>query len=186
MKHLKVIFQTFRINNISINLRKTFLNYFSVKLLKQHLTFLNLFTDKFKLQAIANLKFSTTLDQFETYFELTKWFRQYIEKYAAIVKFLQMRKTLLLQQTSKSENARKSYFSKIKFTESFAKIDAFRIIQKSLSTSIYLIHFDSKRQLYIDLDSSKKMKVNEIIYHVIDDSSHINYSIKKSIQSVMF
>ena len=56
-----------------------------------------------------------------------------------------MKKTLLLQQTSKSENARKSYSSKIKFIESFAEIDAFRIIQKSLFTSIYLIYFDSKR-----------------------------------------
>ena len=186
MKHLRVIFQTLRINNISINLKKTFLSYFSVKLLKQHVTFLSFFTDEFKLQAIANFKFSTILDQFETYFELTKWFRQYIEKYAAIVKFLQMKKTLLLQQTSKSKNARKSYFSKIKFTESFAKIDAFKIIQKSLSTSTYLVYFDSKRQLYIDLDSNKKMKIDDVIYHVIDDSSFINYSIKKFIQSVMF
>ena len=186
MKHLKVIFQTLKINNISINFKKTFMSYFSVKLLKQHVTFLNLFIDEFKLQAIANLKFSTILDQLETYFELTRWFRQYIEKFAAIVKFLQMRKTLLLQQTSKSENARKSYSSKIKFIESFAEIDAFKIIQKSLSTSTYLVHFDNKRQLYIDLDSSKEMKIDDVIYHVIDDSNFISYSIRKFIQSVMF
>ena len=189
IKHLRAIFQILKTNNISVNLKKTFLKYSSVTLLKQHVTFFDLSTDEFKLRIIANLKFFSTLDQLETYLKLTDWFRQYIEKFAAIFKSLQKRKTKLLQHAFKFENVKKNYFSKTKFTKSFVELNAFELIQKSLFKSTYLIHFNSKRQLYIDLDFNKKMKIDDIIYYVNDNNkSNVStiYSVKQCVQSIMF
>ena len=128
IKHLRAIFQILKTNNISVNLKKAFLKYFSVTLLKQHVIFFDLSTDEFKLRIIANLKFSSTLDQLKIYLRLTDWFKQYIEKFAAIFKSLQKRKTKLLQYAFKFENAKKSYFSKTKFTKSFIELNAFELI----------------------------------------------------------
>ena len=97
-----------------------------------------------------------------------------------------MRKTQLLQETLKFENVRKSYSFKTKFIEFASKIETFKNIQKSLFTSTYLIHFDNKRQLYIDLDFNKEMNIDEIIYHVTDNENFLNYFFRKSIQSIMF
>lgn len=118
--------------------------------------------------------------------KLTNWFKQYIEKFAVILKFLQLKKTQLLHHASKSKNVKKSYFSRIKFVKFIAKANTFNVIQKSLFISIYLIYFDNTRQLYIDLDVSKEMNINSVIYHVIDDSDFLIYSFRKSVQSIMF
>ena len=58
-----------------------------------------------------------------------------------IIPQLQLRKTQLLQQAFKFENVRKFYSFKTKFIESASEIEAFKIIQKTLSILIYLIHF---------------------------------------------
>ena len=188
VKHLQAIFQTFRANNISVNFKKTFLDYLSVTLLEQHVIFLKLFIDEFKLRAIANLKFFSILDQLKTYFDLIEWFRQYIQKFAAVFKSLQDKKPELLRNAFKIENARKTYFSKVRFVESDKKIEAFDRIQESLSKSTYLIHFNCNRQFYVDLDSSKKMNIDDVVYHFMNDNlaNFLMYSIKKSIQSIMF
>ena len=47
VKYLQIIFQILKINNISINFKKTSLNYSSIKLFDQHVTFLKLFIDEF-------------------------------------------------------------------------------------------------------------------------------------------
>ena len=185
-EHLRVVFRILKNNNISINFKKAFFEYSSITLLDQYVTFFELFTDESKLQAISNLKFFSTLSQLKTYLELTNWFRQYIEKFVAISKSLQMRKTQLLQKALKFENVRKSYSFKTKFIKFSSEIEAFKNIQKSLFISTYLIHFDNKRQLYIDLDFSKEMSIDEVIYHVTDNEDSLNYFFKKSIQSIMF
>ena len=188
VKHLQTIFQTFKANNISVNFKKTFLDYFSVTLFEQHVISLEFFIDEFKLRTIANFKFSSILNQLKTYLDLIEWFKQYIQKFAAIFKSLQDKKTELLRNAFKIENARKIYFSKIRFVESDKEIEAFDRIQESLSKSTYLIHFNCNRQLYVDLDSNKKMSIDDVIYHVMNDNlaNFLMYSIKKSIQSIMF
>ena len=188
VKHLQAIFQTFKTNNIWVNFKKTFLNYFSVRLLEQHVIFLKLFIDEFKLRTITNLKFSSVLDQLKTYIDLIEWFKQYIQKFAAIFKSLQNKKTELLRNAFKIENARKTYFSKVRFIESDKEIEAFDRIQESLFKSTYLIYFNCNRQLYVDLDSNKKMSINDVVYHVMNNNlaNFLMYSIKKSIQSIMF
>ena len=186
LEHLQDVFRILKKNNTSINSKKAFLDYSSVTLFDQHVTSFELFTDESKLQIISNLKFSSILSQLKTYLELTEWFRQYIEKYVAISKSLQLRKTQLLQHAFKSRNVRKSYSFRTKFVEFTFEIEAFKIIQKSLSISTYLIHFDNKRRLYVDLDFSKKINIESVIYHVADNENFLTYSFKRSIQSVMF
>ena len=155
-------------------------------LLDQHVTFFDLSTDESKLQTISNLKFSSTLSQLKTYLELTEWFRQYIEEFAAISKSLQLRKTQLLQHAFKSRNVRKSYSFRTRFVAFALEIEAFKLIQKALFISTYLIHFDNKRRLYVDLNSNKEMNINDVIYHVTDNEDSLTYSFRKSIQSIMF
>lgn len=96
IEHLRKIFQTLTTNNISINSKKAFLEYSSINFLNQHVTSLDLFTNEEKLQIIFNFTFLKTLDKLKIYFELTDWFRQYIESYAAKFKSLQNETTFLL------------------------------------------------------------------------------------------
>ena len=70
-EHLRIVFRILKNNNISINSKKAFLEYSSITLFDQHVTFFELFTDESKLQAISNLKFFSILNQLKTYLELT-------------------------------------------------------------------------------------------------------------------
>ena len=70
MKYLRIIFQIFKINNISVNLKKTFFEYSFVTLLNQHVIFLKFFIDEFKLRTILNFKFFSILSQLKKYLEL--------------------------------------------------------------------------------------------------------------------
>ena len=187
LTHFRQIFQILSVNNISINLKKAFLSYSSVSFLKQHVTFLNLFTDEEKLQAIVNFFFFKTLNKLETYFELTEWFRQYIEIYATKFKSLQDKKTSLLKRAFMSEKIRKSYVSKIRINSIEQKLNSFKNIQESLFKFIYLVHFNSRRQFYVDLNSSKKIDIEAMIYHFDRDwKKKKSYSFRKSVRSFMF
>ena len=62
IKYLQLIFQNLRTNNISKNFKKAFLNYSCVTIFEQRVTSLKLSTNEFKLQTIASLEFSTTLN----------------------------------------------------------------------------------------------------------------------------
>ena len=101
---------------------------------------------------------------------------------------MQERKTLLLKDSSKSNNARKSFSSRIKIIE-FTKFEmkSFRFIQKTFFKSIFLINFNAKRQLYVDLNFSKEKKIDAIMYHVFDDRIFFSkYLFKRNVQSVLF
>ena len=103
---------------------------------------------------------------------------------------MQLRKTRLLKTASKSRNAKKSYAIKIKVTQSTKKeISSFNTLQQNLFKSIYLIHFDLTRQLYVDLNFSD-IDINAMIYHVFINMTIFeetsNYLLKNKIQSIMF
>ena len=184
--HLRKIFEVLIKNNIFINSKKTFLRYSSVSLLSQHVISLRLFTNKKKLKIIVNLRFSKILRQLKTYLDLTNWFRQYIEHYAIKSKFLQDKKTIFLKSIFKTEKERRFYTSKIKINSTNFELKSFNIIQETLSKSIYLVHFNAKLQLYANLDSSKKIDVRAMIYHVDWNEDTKSYPPKKSVRSIMF
>ena len=92
----------------------------------------------------------------------------------------------MLQHAFKIENAKKSYSSKIKFEDSLNKIENFNLIQKTFFKSTYLVYFDNKRRLFIDLDVNKKMKIEAVIYHVEELVANMIYSKRKTVQFIMF
>ena len=144
ISHLKCIFKFMTRNNISVNFRKTFLKFSFVTLLKQHVNFLSLSTNKKKIKAVTTLTFSKTLSDFETYLDLIDWFRNYIESYVKKSESFQNRKIRLLKESSKSNNARKAYVCKTKFVKSITKkIHAFQEIQKHFVKAEFLIHFET-------------------------------------------
>ena len=186
--HFRQIFSVLKNNNIFVNSKKIFIEYSSIYLLSQHVNSLKLAIDEQKLKTIAQLVFSKTLKQFEIYLNLTNWFRDYIKIYAAKFKSLQKRKTMLLKDFSKFDNARKFYSCKIKILRSTDReMKSFQNIQLTLFRSIFLIHFDTKRQLYIDLNFSKEKNIEAMMYHVRDDKlSSTEYSAKRCVQWILF
>ena len=137
---------------------------------------------------MITLTFSKTLSDFETYLDLIDWFRNYIESYVKKSESFQNRKIRLLKESSKSNNARKAYVCKTKFVKFITKkLHAFQEIQKYFVKTEFLIHFDAKKQLYADLNTSDK-SINAMIYHVENDKNieFDTYSSRKSVQSILF
>ena len=67
----------------------------------------------------------------------------------------------------------------------------FNILQTLLSKSLYLIHTSTKRSLFVDLDASKKIDFDVIIYHVKENwlqkiFNKIEYSSRTAIESILF
>ena len=165
--HLREIFFTLIQNNIFIKSIKTFIEYFTVSLLSQKVDSLDLATTKEKLRAISKLRFSQILRQLKTFLDLTSWLRDYVSHYAGLSKSLQNKKTELLRFDLVAESARKNYFSKTRMQHSTEKkIVSFRAIQTILSKPSYLIHVDSKRQLFIDLNVSKEFDFETMLYYL--------------------
>jgi hypothetical protein len=91
LKHLHNVFITLKRMRICLSSEKSFLTYSSVQLLEQWVDALELAIED-KLVAIAGLCFSISLSQLEKYLGLTEYLWQYISKYAAIIKPLQLQK----------------------------------------------------------------------------------------------
>jgi len=197
LRHLSAIFSLFVKRGISIKPSKAFLGYPTVQLLGQKVSSLGLATDEEKLKAIACLTFPRTLKELETYLGLTGWLRQFVPHYAAVTKPLQERKTTLLKPAPKAGNPRKSYASRTSLMEpNPAEIASFETLQSLLSKPSYLVHFDSAKRLYIDLDASKSFGFGAMIYHTKEEV-HTNikegdppiaktFPSKSSIQPIMF
>ena len=186
--HLQKIFNVLTDNNIVVNSLKTYIEFSSITLLRQRVTFLNLSTNAEKLKAISNLTFSRTLEKLEIYLELTKWFKQYVSNYAVKSESLQNRKIELLKSVSKIDNVRKSYASKVKIQNSSSKeIASFDYIQHHLFNKKYFVHFEFERQFYIDLNSSDK-NIDVMIYHIKRDYANLKnlYSSRQTVESIMF
>ncbi len=166
-QHLQEVFQVLSDKNICLAPEKSFIGYPSVQLLGQRVNALGLATTDDKLRAITSLEFPRTLRQLETYLGLTGYLRQYIPHYAAIVKPLQLRKTLLNRGIRGTKaNARKSASSRTSLSEPTpTELNSFHQLQSMFSRPSVLAHFDPKRQLYIDLDASKEFGFGAHVYH---------------------
>lgn len=167
VKHLRAVFSLFAKYNISINPTKAFLGYPSVKLLGQKVDSFGLSTDEEKIRAIASLTFPHTLNALEHYLGLTGWLRQFVGHYAFLAKPLQDRKTELLKKAPRAGQQRQEY-SRRTYIENptAAELASFQAVQEALSSTCMLIHFDSKRVLFIDVDTAKRGGIGAMIYHV--------------------
>jgi hypothetical protein len=186
LTHLRKMFFILITNEIFVNSKKVFLRYEFVQLLDQRIDSLELSTDEEKLKAIFKLKFSRTLKQLKTYLDLIDWMRRYVSHYSTVFQSLQDRKTLLLKNSSIAESIRRKFsaFTRLLNSTSAEKI-AFEFIQNSLFRSRHLIHVDIEKQLYEDIDVSKKFEIDVMIYHVEDEETE-EYSSRSNIRLILF
>ncbi len=167
LEHLRQIFGLFVRAGISVNPSKAFLGYPSVQLLGQKVDSLGLWTSEDKLQAISRLSFPDTLAKLETYLGMTGWLRDYIAHYAAIAKPLQDRKTIMLANSPKAGHERKNFATRTELRmPTKLELESFGALQNALSRPSFLVHFDDKQTLYIDLDASKDFGFGAMVYHV--------------------
>jgi hypothetical protein len=186
--HWNQIFIILINNEIFVNLKKTFLRYFSIQLLDQKMNSLDLTIDEEKLKAIVKLKFSRTLKQLEHYLELIEWMRKYLFNYVEVSQSLQNRKSLLLKSSSIVESIRRKFSINTRLMNlTFAKKQTFEHIQNALSKRRRLIHVDIERQLYDDVDVSKEFDIDVMIYHVKNDEENFfAYSSRSKIEFILF
>ena len=88
---------------------KTFLNYLIVVLLEQKIDNFEFITTKKKLKIIFKLQFFVTLKQLKINLNLTNWMRNYVFYYVQLTNSLQIRKILILKNSSTKNNARKRF-----------------------------------------------------------------------------
>ena len=110
---------------------------------------------------------------------------------------LQIKKIAFTHQLSKHDNKwsviksmRKKHVIKLILNNfSNEKITAFKLLQRKLKNSIFLMHFNFDRRLYIDLNVLKKWNFVAMIYHLLNDSENQNKMTiitRISIQSIMY
>ena len=188
VNHLRQIFIKLINVNKFIKFIKAFIDYSSVQLLNQKINSLDLFTSEKKLKVIVKLQFSRTLRQLKTYLDLIDWMRKYVSFYVDVFKSLQKRKTILLKSALKKENVKKTFASRIRIDNAISREQtSYEILQSLFSKFFYLIHHDSKRQIYVNLNVNKEFEIDVVVYHIKKDFIKLNeYSVKSFIQSIMF
>jgi hypothetical protein len=185
IKHLSMIFQRLLDYDIRLNSCKTFLNFFSIALLEQHVDEFELHAVKDKVAVILNWKFFSTLKILKIYLEFIEWLRDYVAWYAQKIESLQQRKILLLKNfSSQKEHARKSYVDRIIIdNRTTREKKSFEIIQEAFKNSRFLTHFDLIRQFLINVNAFKK-EFEVFVYHIKKDSKDITKS--TIIESIVF
>ncbi len=185
LKHLRTLFRIFLRKNITINSLKTFLSYLSVILLEQRVNALELITAKEKLKTIALLKFSKNLTALERYLSLTDYLKDKVYFFAKIIMSLQKLKTKLLKNSS-AEARRKEFINRTKMILINKEMIFFLLLQKNLIKITFLMHFDKIKWLWINLNESKELNFEVIVFHVTKKFSREIWSTKDDIQLIMF
>ena len=99
------------------------------------------------------------------------------------------KKTLLIKtifSNKKKGSVRKKIAINAKYEFNELKIIAFKNLQKIFILSIFLIHYNKLRQLYVNLNAFKQWDFAAMIYHVLNNfSNDITFS-RIAMQSIMF
>ena len=170
--HFREIFFVLVKNNIFIKAIKTFLSYSNVSLLNQKVNFLKLTIVENKLKIIFKLRFSRIFRQLKFYMSFINWLRDYVYFYVDISASLQQRKIEFQRHKLNVDNARRVFVNKTRIDRFIEKkLIFFKAIQKVLFKSFYLIHTNSNRQFYIDLNVNKKFDINAMFYYIKKNTS---------------
>ena len=165
LNHLSKIFALFESWNITLKASKTYFGYLSISLLGQKVNSFELATSVEKLKAITDLSFPKTLKDLETYFEMTGYLRDYVEHYAQKAEALQRRKTALLKNSPIKGTARKNFSCRTLMENlSQDELNSYETFKADFSKPSWLTHFDVSRELYADIDASKK-GFGVMVYH---------------------
>ena len=172
VQHLHVIFQLFSDLNISLSLKKIFLEYSIVQLFEEKMNAFDLTTVVEKIEAIFKLKFFVNLKELKTYLDFIDWLRRYCLYYAQKSNALQQLKISLLRNASKKDQSRKSFNIRTDLKSSISnEIDSFNQIQEAFFKISFLHHFDTQKTLFIDIDVFKIYDFEIMIYHLKNDWS---------------
>ena len=66
------------------------------------------------------------------------------------------------------------------------EIAAFEDLQNAFRSSTFLVHYNRKRKLYIDIDASKVWGFAAIVYHSKDSLKEDQVPTKTNVQPIMF
>ena len=187
MTHLHSMFQRLNFYDISLFLKKFFLDYSTVALLDQKVDVFDLTIAVDKLKIIIKLNFSYILKDLKIYLNFTKWLREFVTFYAQKTDALQRRKTLLLRQSSFNKRTIRKIYSKKTMINHFSveKLESYRLLQKDFSKTSFLVHFSSNRQLYIDIDVFKRREFEAMIYHLKVDVNFDKFK-RNDIELILF
>ena len=153
------------------------------------MNFLELTTIEKKLKTIFRLSYSKTLQSLEIYLKFIEWLRDYVSMYVDVAKSFQKLKIELLRNAFVTNNVKKIFFRTIRIKNFISrKLASFQTLQILLSKSFYLIHVDSTRRIYIDLNVNKKFDLSVMMYHVKKSINwnEKDYSSRKTIKSILF
>lgn len=184
--HLRTIFALFVRLKITLEPKKSFLGYPSVTLLGQKVDGFGLTTTEERVAAIKEMRFPETLEALETYLGMANWLRRNIGYFAQISEPLQRLKTELLKRSPAPGGRQRKNFSKTtRIVPNDEEMEAFEMLQKALTTETYLHHHNPARQLYFDLDGSKKYGFGVMVYHVKGDPQGSDFP-RTDIQPILF
>ena len=185
--HFRQLFNFFRQKRVSLISIKSYLNYSLIMLLNQRVNSLNMIIVEKKIAVITSLLFSINFKKLNTFLDFIDWLRSFIERYVQRVQFLQKRKIALIRELSINikKSTRKRKTTKIQFYEFiYEKLQFFKNLKKTFRFLTFLTHYDRKRKLFVDLNSSKNWNFVDMMYHVKKNSNDDFSRIK--IQSIMF
>ena len=186
LQHLKIIFSLFASLKITLEPKKSYLAYPSVTLLGQKVDGFGMTTTAERVAAIKDIRFPDTLQALETYIGMANWLRSNIKYFAQIAEPLQRRKTELLKGSpAKGGHIRKAYSRNARFVPTEEELNSFEMLQKALTSETYLHHRDPSRQLYIDIDASKKYGIGVMVYHVKEDPQGNSFP-RADVQPILF
>ena len=185
--HLHSMFELFNSYDINLFSKKFFFDYFIVALLEQKMNVFDFIIVVDKLEIIIKFDFSYILKNFEIYLRFIEWLRKFVFLYAQKIDALQRRKILLLRQFSFIKKfIRKIYFKKIVLNNfSTKELKSYKLLQKTFNRTFFLIHFNSKRTLYINIDVFKRREFDAMIYHFKFDADFVK-SKRFDIESILF
>ena len=172
VQHLHVIFQLFSDLNISLSLKKIFLEYSIVQLFEEKMNAFDLTTVVEKIEVIFKLKFLVNLKELKTYLDFIDWLRRYCSYYAQKSNALQQLKISLLRNAFKKDQSRKSLSIRTDLKSSISnEIDSFNQIQEAFFKTSFLHHFNTQKTLFADIDVFKIYDFEIMIYHLKNDWS---------------
>jgi len=102
---------------VTLSPKKAYFNFPDIKLLGRVVNAFGIATQAEKLDAIRKITFPGTLKQLETYIGLLNWFRDHVYGYAAIIRPLQDRKKIMLQDLAKQGGHRTRGPAKMQVTD---------------------------------------------------------------------
>ena len=191
VSYLMNVFKLFKEKWLVLELKKFFIGYLSVTLLKHWVNDFDLTTATEKITAICSLKFSKMLAELEYYLDLSTWLRHKVPYFAIVADSLKKWKTTLLKDSSLTQGAARSNFtSQVKWALTSEKLKSFEVLHSILDDSFFLIHINWVWELYINLDALKK-GIEVHVYHVkensnFDSNQQKNDFTRTDMKSVMF